>query len=135
MEILINTGIFVSCSYEELVSLEKLSINDVILSKRNYSFTALHLACLRGKLDVVRRLLEYGCHINQKSLFFCWNALFFAISFVIQSKQNKNVSNVALGLDIANLLIEKGVDLEVEDKNGDTPITYATKFGIKYEVD
>ncbi len=132
LNILRQTNIFLPICYDELISLEKLSINDVILLANNYTFSALHLACLNGKFEAVRTLIDFGCDVHYRSSFLDWNALFFAIRFAVRNKSKKDKKT---GVDIANLLIEKCADINVQDKNGKTPITYAAKFGIKYKFE
>jgi hypothetical protein len=73
--------------------------------------TALMLAAIRGRMDMVKLLLDQGAVVNQPG----WTPLIYAAA--------------GNQLDIARLLIERGADLNAAAENGTTALMMAAREG------
>ncbi len=75
----------------------------------NYSNSPLCNAILKGDLDAVKKFVEYGADVNEKS-----NGL---TPLMFAARYNK--------IEILKYLLEKGADKDVKDDKGYTAIKYA----------
>jgi ankyrin repeat protein len=87
--------------------------NGADLAKKDEDgYTALHVACVKGAVDVVQILIDAKADVN-------------AQNNVGQTPLMDSIDN----LEVAKLLIESGADLEVKDDDGDTALHYACDEG------
>ena len=123
-----NTPIMIASvkGYTDIVELliEKSNPDMTILN--GYGGTALIPACERGHVDVVKLLLEKTNvkvdHINKLG----WTAMLEAIVLSNGGKSQQ---------EIVRLLLAKGANKNIADKNGITPLEHAKKKGFKELVD
>jgi ankyrin repeat protein len=89
------------------------NFNSVSNSKYNIEFydtsTPLIVAISKGDLEVVKKFIEYGSDVNEKS-----NGM---TPLMIAARYNK--------VEIIKVLIEKGAHLNDKDENGNTALKYA----------
>ena len=89
--------------------------NDIHAPSTFRGYTALHLAVVKGELELVKRLLELGADPNQ------------------QADEARTVLPLALvhgcNLQIVDLLLEAGAHLEAPDDNGFRPLHAAAEVG------
>ncbi len=104
-------------------------------AKDNKERTPLMSAAYRGFPEVVKLLLEKGADIKAKDKD-GWTALMFAASgenlkiiAVAKGKAIVRYGNSGPTLDVINLLIEKGLDVNARDKDGCTPLITAAYVG------
>ncbi|KAJ5294455.1 hypothetical protein PENANT_c006G06987 [Penicillium antarcticum] len=86
-------------------------------SKNFIGETPLCTACVSGSMEVALCLIENGADINFKD-----------------RDQNKSLLHLAAlknKVQIAEMLLEKGVSIEVKDSHGNTPLHYACYNGCK----
>lgn len=79
-------------------------------------FTPLLSACLTGRPEVVKYLLDKGADVNAKSK----TGLSALEAAVLRNDP-----------ELIDLLISRGVDIEAEDKSGKTPFWVAAMFGYR----
>ena len=92
--------------------------NGVDVNTKPLGETALMSATSNGHKEIVSYLLEHpDINVNVKDSFDDSTALFYAIF--------SGTSDVRL--DIMEMLIEKGADVNAKNKYGDTPLMYASK--------
>jgi ankyrin repeat protein len=75
----------------------------------NYGNTPLCAAILKGDVDTVKKFIEYGADVNERS-----NGM---TPLMFAARYNK--------VAIVKLLLEKGADKAVKDEKGNTAIKYA----------
>jgi len=77
--------------------------------------TPLGMAICKGDIATVKKLLEYGASVNEKS-----NGM---TPLMLAARYNR--------VDIVNLLVEKGADVKVKDEKGITALKYAEASNAK----
>lgn len=83
--------------------------------------TALMLACVKGRMDFVQRLLAKGADVNRAG----WTPLHYAAS-----------ADLPESLDIARLLLDKHYAyIDAESPNGSTPLMLAAQYGSQAMVE
>lgn len=75
----------------------------------NYENTPLCSAIMKGDLDTVKKFVEYGSDVNEKS-----NGL---TPLMFAARYNK--------VEIIKYLVEKGADKELKDEKGNKALNYA----------
>lgn len=76
--------------------------------------TALMLACIQGRLDLVKQLLAMDARVNQPG----WTPLHYAVS-----------TNREHSLEIVRLLLERHAYVDAESPNKSTPLMLAAQYG------
>lgn len=80
----------------------------------------LDYAAMNGRADVADILIAFGANIDAKDNYFGETPLHLAI-YVGQDVP-------AVQMEVAQLLIERGADVNAKDKNGLTPLDYAKRY-------
>ncbi|MDI1317091.1 ankyrin repeat domain-containing protein [Flavobacterium sp.] len=75
----------------------------------NYENTPLCSAIMKGDLETVKKFIEYGSDVNEKS-----NGL---TPLMFAARYNK--------VEIIKYLVEKGADKQLKDEKGNTALNYA----------
>ncbi len=75
----------------------------------NYANTPLCSAIMKGDLETVKKFIEYGSDVNEKS-----NGL---TPLMFAARYNK--------VEIIKYLVEKGADKQLKDEKGNTALNYA----------
>ena len=81
--------------------------------------TALMYACIKGNLDLVKRLLAKEARINQPG----WTPLHYAVS-----------ANNEHSLEIVRLLLDNNAYIDAESPNKSTPLMLAAQYGSQEMV-
>lgn len=76
---------------------------------KNYNSTPLSAAIMKGDLDTVKKFIEYGANVNEKS-----NG---RTPLMIAARYNK--------VEIVKFLIESGADINQKDSRGLTALKHA----------
>ena len=95
---------------QELLKAPGIRINDVSAQGE----TALMLACIQGRLDLVKQLLAMDARINQPG----WAPLHYAVS-----------ANHEHSLEILQLLLDEHAYMDAESPNKSTPLMLAAQYG------
>lgn len=95
---------------QELLKAPGIRINDVSAQGE----TALMLACIQGRLDLVKQLLSMDARINQPG----WAPLHYAVS-----------ANHEHSLEILQLLLDEHAYVDAESPNKSTPLMLAAQYG------
>ena len=116
-----ETPLLVACKASRLDVIHYLltetsvSVNEIDQNKR----TALHFACMIGKKDVFDALVDkYKADIHLTDIW-GYSALFFAARL-----QKGNI-----GLEMVKILLERGIEVNLVDKNYNTALFYACLKG------
>ncbi|MCD4785853.1 MAG: ankyrin repeat domain-containing protein [Candidatus Eremiobacteraeota bacterium] len=86
--------------------------------------TPLHIEAYRGNVVNAEFFIEQGCDINESDCLWEHTPLHYAIKAKYIDEGGEYEKTV-------ETLIEKGADLDAKDRNGDTPLKMAEKFGQK----
>jgi ankyrin repeat protein len=86
-----------------------VSANATSTEIANYTNTPLCSAIMKGDLDTVKKFIEYGSDVNEKS-----NGL---TPLMFAARYNK--------VEIIKYLVEKGADKQLKDEKGNTALNYA----------
>ncbi len=100
----------VKCGDRELVK-RLISEGVDVNSCDRFSVTALLVAVIAGRADMVEFLIGMGAYVNPKNRHGCTPL------HVVEKEE------------IAELLIKNGADVNAKDKNGSTPLSYAVEGG------
>ncbi len=123
--------------------------------------TALLLAAKKGHKELVRLLIAHGAHVNAQDTY-GWTALIYAvrsmvkycakgvykevINILIEQKADVNIQAHSDGQtavlfamwdgdeEITKILLKAGALVNVEDRNGESPLRIATRYGFKKVV-
>ena len=116
-----ESPLLVACKSSRLDAIHYLltetgvSVNEVDQNKR----TALHFACMIGKKDVFDALVDkYKADIHLTDIW-GYNAMFFAA----------RLQKGSIGLEMAKVLLERGIEVNAVDKNYNTALHYACLKG------
>ena len=85
---------------------DELTSHTIALSAKN---TPLCIAIQKGEIDLVKKLIEYGADVNEKS--------FGMTPLMIAARYNK--------VEIIKILLEKGAKQNEKDEKGFTALKYA----------
>jgi len=85
-------------------------------AKNSAGETALMLAALKGREDLVSRLLERGAAVNQEG----WSPLHYAAT--------------GPSPGIVRLLLQRGASIDARSPNGTTPLMMAAQYGAEESV-
>ena len=85
-------------------------------AQNRFGETALMLAALQGRLDLVRRLLDRGAAVEQEG----WTPLHYAAS--------------GPETQVVALLLARGAAIEARSPNGTTPLMMAARYGNEQSV-
>jgi ankyrin repeat protein len=83
-------------------------------------WTPLNWASYYGRPDLARVLVDHGALVNKKNNF---------LRTPLHDVSRGEYESQEDGARIARILSERGADIKVEDKNGDTPLHFASSFG------
>ncbi len=100
---------------DELLRAPGIKVN--LASRQNE--TALMMACIKGHLDLVRRLIKMGADVNREG----WTPLHYAAS-----------ADTPQTLDIVKLLLEESAYIDAASPNGTTPLMIAAQYSSEAVV-
>lgn len=100
---------------DELLKAPKINVN--LASRQNE--TPLMMACIKGHLDLVRRLIKMGADVNREG----WTPLHYAAS-----------ADTPQTLDIVKLLLEESAYIDAASPNGSTPLMIAAQYSSEAVV-
>ena len=100
---------------DELLKAPKINVN--LASRQNE--TPLMMACIKGHLDLVRRLIKMGADVNREG----WTPLHYAAS-----------ADTPQTLDIVKLLLEESAYIDAASPNGTTPLMIAAQYSSEAVV-
>ena len=83
----------------------------------------LHKACKKGNIEAVKQFLADGADVNAKDDDFGWTALHIAAMSTIDEQ-----------LEIAELLISRGAEVNAKDNSGRTPLHEAARHSSAKEI-
>lgn len=84
-------------------------------------WTALMWAAIQGQAEVAEVLLKYGADINTKAAKDGYTALMFSVTRGIGTKKAR--------MDTIKVLLNYGADVNIRNKNGQTALTLAKRYG------
>lgn len=100
--------------------------------KNGEHWTGLHIASYHQDIIMVQELIKHGININIKD-WYGQTALFLTLKEVLYEQR------ISKGRDVAKILIDKGADLEIENKVGETPLILAAQNSdfelVSYMID
>jgi len=111
--------------------------------------TPLILSSMRGDLDVVKILIEYGADVNAKNdygespiMAACWMDEIDIVKYLLEKQadinlKTKGAENALLycmksdkeKLELVRLILDKGLDVNSKNDRGFTPLMYSCIFG------
>lgn len=109
---------FKAAQYGDINTLKELVSKDssIITSKDKYGFSALHLAATEENTEIINFLVSSGLDIN------------------VQNDEGIAPLHIASYPEIAELFIQLGANIELEDNNGNTPLLIHSTEAEGYEV-
>ena len=84
-----------------------------------YNVTPLCVAISKGEIEIVKKFIEYGASVNEKS-----NGM---TPLMVAARYNN--------AEIINYLISKGADVKVKDEKGYTALKYAELSGATKAIE
>lgn len=115
-----NTGLFIACQYNDIYLAEILLRNNIDINIKNSdNETALHYAIYENNNDMVSLLIKYNADINCKNNF-------GLTPLMICCKENLDYCMIMS-------LINSGVNLDLQDNDGNTALHYAS-INNRYDV-
>jgi ankyrin repeat protein len=107
---------------DDIVDLARLLLEHTtdVNIRTTEEWTLLHSAAFRGRLEIVRMLLDRGANPNAENK---WNAT--PLHLVSRGKYNSQER----GVGIARLLLERGVDVNASSKSLVTPLHWVASNG------
>ena len=97
---------------QELLKAPDIRVNDASPQGE----TVLMLACIQGRLDLVKQLLAMDARVNKQG----WSPLHYAVS-----------ANHEQSLEIVNLLLQDNAYVDAESPNKSTPLMLAAQYGSR----
>lgn len=101
--------------FDVLLKAPKINVN--LASRQNE--TPLMMACIKGHLDLVKRLIKLGADINREG----WTPLHYAAS-----------ADTPQTLEIIKLLLEESAYIDAASPNGSTPLMLAAQYSSEAVV-
>ena len=109
-----STPLYVACHNGHIESVKSLIENGATVDAKNdHGATPLYVASQNGHLESVKHLIKYKANVNEK----CMKGKFTPLH--IAAQQDK--------LEVVKFLVENGAFIDVQDKDGDTPLYIAIK--------
>lgn len=115
---IITLGIAILTSIASVQS-SAANVSAVAIERDYNSPTPLCMAIVKGEFDIVKKFIEYGANVNEKS-----NGL---TPLMMAARYNR--------VDIVNHLIESGAKLNEKSENGFTALKWAEASGAKEVVE
>lgn len=134
---------------EYILNSKNLKLNE----KNNNGWNALMLACFRGRLDIIKDLIDKGESMNEKDIngfsslmIACLNGRKNIVQYLVEQGINVDDKNrsgfTALMVvsqnghkDIAKILLDHGANINAKDNLGNSALIYATTIKQRGIVD
>ena len=114
---------------------EEAQIDEENESDDKYKVSALQMAAANGHLDMVKKLVEHGANIDRAMRSAAANGQKQILEFMLEKKPEQIAINKALisaagseHINIVELLLNKGADVNFIDKDATTALIYAVEI-------